>query len=502
MADNKIQINNIYNKSYASKNYKIAGITLIALVITIIILIILAGISIAAIKNTQIIDKAKEAKTKTEKATIDEEMKLLESDWQVEKNADNNKNFEEFLKEKQQEGKIENYEIKENKEKSYIIHKNGYMVEFNSNGVISGTIEKTENNLPENSKKILEGTKVKIPKNWKQENQTVYAVSIGNGEEVPVPYGFFYVGGNLETGVIISDNKDDEYNKTIDKTTHKYAINLKGNQFVWVPCKKEEYKKINFGLGNIDGYNVATNQNEFYQIEKYGGFYVGRYEAGVSTLNNETGKFEDSVTFEGGASLYNATYASDNRFIARPKEDKSNLATGNIVEKANSIPYYHADYYTAIEMCKRLYNNNIVQSGLITGTQWDMIMKCLSNKSDYSDMKNTKSWGNHYNIARNNLRGYYTIYGQNSDNSTNGFKKTTGSIGSNGQMYLLTTGSSSEFLKKGLYDISGNLYEITDEVINSSTVVSRGGASFNYAQVPACYRLNRLKADVRWQLGI
>ena len=72
LADNKIQINNIYNKSYASKNYKIAGITLIALVITIVILIILAGISIAAIKNIQIIDKAKEAKEKYKNVQVKE----------------------------------------------------------------------------------------------------------------------------------------------------------------------------------------------------------------------------------------------------------------------------------------------------------------------------------------------------------------------------------------------------------------------------------------------
>ena len=37
------------------------------------------------------------------------------------------------------------------------------------------------------------------------------------------------------------------YGKT-DKTTHEYATKLKGNQFVWIPCTKDEYKKINFGM--------------------------------------------------------------------------------------------------------------------------------------------------------------------------------------------------------------------------------------------------------------
>ena len=76
LADNKIQINNIYNKSYASKNYKIAGITLIALVITIVILIILAGISIGVIKNTGIIEKAKQAKDDTNYVVAAEKVAL------------------------------------------------------------------------------------------------------------------------------------------------------------------------------------------------------------------------------------------------------------------------------------------------------------------------------------------------------------------------------------------------------------------------------------------
>ena len=48
------------------------GITLVALVITIIILLILAGISIQAITNTGIFGRAHEAKKATENAQKDE----------------------------------------------------------------------------------------------------------------------------------------------------------------------------------------------------------------------------------------------------------------------------------------------------------------------------------------------------------------------------------------------------------------------------------------------
>ena len=52
------------------------GITLVALVITIIILLILAGISIAALSNTGIFGRAQEAKNASEAAANDELVKL------------------------------------------------------------------------------------------------------------------------------------------------------------------------------------------------------------------------------------------------------------------------------------------------------------------------------------------------------------------------------------------------------------------------------------------
>ena len=103
---------------------------------------------------------------------------------------------------------------------------------------------------------------------------TVYPVSVGNGEIVPVPKGFYYVGGSINTGVIISDNEADKYDGKIDKTTHEYATKLKGNQFVWIPCTIDEYTKIDFGMSNASSWDRETNSAEKEQIEKYGGFYV------------------------------------------------------------------------------------------------------------------------------------------------------------------------------------------------------------------------------------
>ncbi len=59
---------------------KINGITLIALVVTIIILLILAGVTIATLTGENgILTKAKEAKEKTEIASQEEQRKLARS---------------------------------------------------------------------------------------------------------------------------------------------------------------------------------------------------------------------------------------------------------------------------------------------------------------------------------------------------------------------------------------------------------------------------------------
>ena len=68
-------------KKYKNQN----AITLVALVITIIILLILAGISISTLTNTGIFGKAKEAKQKSEDAALDQNTKLDEYENEIDK---------------------------------------------------------------------------------------------------------------------------------------------------------------------------------------------------------------------------------------------------------------------------------------------------------------------------------------------------------------------------------------------------------------------------------
>ena len=508
------------------KNSK--AITLVALVITIVILLILAGISIQAITNTGLFANARKAVEETKYANAEEKVKIAVM---TSYDAGGTLN-KEYLKDNLNKTEGINPKVTE-VTWDLKVNVDGYEFTITEYGTVTCVGRNNQDNLPENSKDNPQdaGTEVALKDEWREETiriiktsngteikdtkkvSTVYAVSVGNGETVPVPKGFFYVGGSINTGVIISDNEADKYDGKTDKTTHEYATKLKGNQFVWIPCTINEYTKIDFGMQNMASWDRETNTAEEEQIEKYGGFYVGRYEAGVSTLDETTNTFKDSVTFNNSASLYNPVGIQSGingwgwqnyDYIARGKvitdSNYPNKATGNIVEKANSIPYYHADYYTAVEMSKRLYSNNsYVQSGLITGTQWDMMMKFLSDSSNYSDMKSTQ-WGNYDNVSLTNLRGYYTNV-NTSNASTDGFKSAEGFTTNSGtsSWVILTTGSTEQVLRKGLYDVAGNLWEWTQEAsymanlgYNTSynTYNLRGGSfTYAYASYPACYRV-------------
>lgn len=147
-------------------------------------------------------------------------------------------------------------------------------------------LDSYEKELPENTADTEAGTLVKMPSGWYSQTASevetkegttviqgkttanVYAVSDGQAQTVPVPYGFYYVGGTVESGVVISDNQNDRnkykgqedvptgvaYNE--DGTVNKENNELQGNQFVWIPCLAEDYKKIDFGLQTATGWDI------------------------------------------------------------------------------------------------------------------------------------------------------------------------------------------------------------------------------------------------------
>ena len=353
-------------------------------------------------------------------------------------------------------------------------------IENNTSSARSISNENLPENTLENPQEIVSQV---LPKtNWNIE--TVTAISVGNGETVPVPIGFYYVGGDLNTGVIISDNEEDKYDGTTDKTSWEYTTSLKGNQFVWIPCKEEEYKKCEVwnGITQKSGslanseWDRTTYTSELPQIRKYEGFYVARYEAGLANTITE---FTSTQVWTGSNQVYNLE--------------------GKPQSKAGIIPWNLIDWTTSQTNAKNMYNTTSVSSGLITGTQWDVMLNKMVEKGiiESEELTNSEKWGNYTNnsieytgrMARlwYSDKLYHGAFGGRMTSKTTSYSIYNGD--------LLTTGASRQTERYHLFDIAGNLGEWTDEcsLYGSSLqyCVQRGGTSWgNSSDWPACYRGN------------
>lgn len=165
-------------------------------------------------------------------------------------------------------------------------------------------------------------------------------------------------------------------------------------------------------------------------------------------------------------------------------------------------------------MSERMYNTNFVHSGLMTGTQYDVMLSYMSDQSNksatnasnsnyFADLKGKSSWGNYSNTTLNNCRGKYCTV--TSTGETSSWEDNT--LGNNKQStwVILTTGSTNDVKKKNLYDVAGNLWEITQEcatIVNGGYYMFRGGSFHNqYASNPACYRAYSLGTNTNTEYG-
>ena len=178
---------------FASTNSR--GITLIALVVTIVVLIILATVSILAVfGDNGIIARAQTAKDTHEVGKADETNTL------------------------------DDYA-------SYI----GNYLDGKGGGSDTPT-------------KPTAGTTVAKPGTWTSSQVT--PIADGNGGTVPLPNGFYYVGGDISTGLVISDKQGDTMNAS--------GLDM-GNQFVWIPVSSEaDLERTNF-----DTNGKATKKKSF-----------------------------------------------------------------------------------------------------------------------------------------------------------------------------------------------------------------------------------------------
>ena len=371
------------------------GISLIVLIVTIIVIIILAAAVILTLSKNNPVESAREARFKEDIRTIQDELSMYLSSQYTKSLGDFDPSDVNLDKEHGMTDELpstEGYEDKLKIEKGKLKY--------------IGDSEKEK----EWAESIL-GSKVKAE--WKE---TIADVT---DDGVPIPKGFTYVTGTKTTGTVIKDGI--------------------GNEFVWVPATESTYYK-DFSFPSYYGATAANTtddtlpagiSDETYDVKKYGGFYIARYEAGIP---------------EGDTSPSNKT--------------------GVPVSKKGAVVWTNIDYTNAKASAESMISNDYVQTGLLTGKAWDTTCHFIEDyiKTLNSESTLTKStyYGNYYNSTFKYI------------NSSN--EEVEKAIYSS---VKIPTGSTEYTNTKNIYDLAGNVWEWTNDTHGSGRIY-RGGNYFNH----------------------
>ena len=413
------------------------GITLVALVVTTVVLLILAGVSInAVLGDNGIIAKAKEAQRKSAEASQNDLIGMNELAQQLGEKI------------------------------------NGSTGSGSGNGGAGGS-----------------GAGTKVPAEATAETAPYFPDNTFTKKE-----------GTIDTGLVIKDASGNEYVwVVVPRTTAVYKTTGLGK----TTFTDADYRSIETDLKNYtstygttddfsDTWYADTNNEGWLTEAEYktlkndmlksvyenGGFYVGRYEAGI--VENRT--------------LYGPTN-SDGKYTIEGMPTP--------VTKADAYPYTWVTRTQAQNLASNV-NSGTKTSSLMFGVQWDLVLAFMHNKGNIADStltSNSTTIGNYKNnlwTIKNANAKYSTDYGRTFTACPNPFKKDADS------KILLTTGADSSFSVQNIYDIAGNVYEWTLEKTDRGSLpcAQRGGDFYDTGSgSPAAKRNNFYTFSTDYSIG-
>ena len=308
-------------KNKKIKNKQEKGITLIALVVTIVVLLILAGVSISLVlSNNGVISKAKDAKNQYAEAQTNDEKQLNEvSDW----------------------------------------------------------ID----------------TKV---------GETTGGDSVTKIDGVPIPEGYYYVGGTKAKGIVISDNVAD---KELDKGKEDVRRDLAGNQWVWVPVETPSSLYTTVAAGQALSGSTGVKTTKYTNSAIISG--QTRVKPGETSSYREPDIVPESTYADTDTNVKNAgfsslanmaeTMVSEYDEMIRSIEKYKGFYIGRYELSANGektgATQTRVDWYTLYKNCTTLAAGSKVKTRMIWGLQWDATCNWLDS-SGFSITDST-TWGNY-----------------------------------------------------------------------------------------------------------
>ena len=469
------------------------GITLVALVVTIVVLLILAGVSInAVLGDNGIIKKANQAASVTKEAEVKEAINRTILEFYL---TNDYETLEDFLKAKVTEGKIDS--VTKNADGTLTVKKGEYSVTVenktnSSNGSSSGGNTGGETQTPE----ITIG-EAKVVANSDGTGSAITDVaSVYLGNTLYITFSHSITGGTTTvdktipyavtangtytftvTGTVNGKSYTKNVSVTVNQFKDVYELTYSdgivympegfkiakgsastvqggvviedkdGNQFVWVPVATiADYKRTWYtGDGTLSKYSEALPEDEKTSVEKYKGFYIGRYEAGDK----------------------------DSTEASTPALRTSSSSTSNKISiKANQAPYNYVTRTQAVSLAEGFATKQgyKAKTKLVSSYAWDTTIAFLQKVN--SDYGSSSEEGNY-----NDTTFSYT--------DITGATKTK----AEGSRVLVPTGQTTPVCN--IYDMGGNVWEWTTESYsntNSPSALRGGGCNHNFANSPAGIR--------------
>ena len=301
------------------------------------------------------------------------------------------------------------------------------------------------------------------------DNAGKIAEKLETSVNIPIPKGYYFVGGTEKTGYVISDSQADE-NKYLGKSD--VGKNLVGNQWVWVPVETPSslYTTVAAGqkLAGSTGVKTTkyTNSAIIREITRVKPGDTSSYREPDILTNSTYGDNDDRAKTAGFSSLANMAETMKNDYeemiaslekykgfyIGRYELTANGEKTGATQTCGNGV-----NWYTLYKNCKTLAVGSKVKTRMIWGLQWDATCNWLDS-SGFS-ITDSSTWGNY------------------DDNTATGHGSEQ------------NTGFSESWKANNIYDFAGNCYEFTQEADYTSYRARRGGYyNFNGSDDPASDR--------------
>ena len=466
------------------------GITLIALVVTVVVLIILAGVSInAVLGDNGIIKKANQAASVTKEAEVKEAINRTILEFYL---TNDYATLEDFLKAKAEDGSIDS--VTKNADGTLTVKKGEYSVTVenktnSSGGSSSGGSTGGETQTPE----ITIGEAKVVANSDGTGSAITEAASVYLGNTLYITFSHSITGGTTTvdktipyavtkngtytftvTGTVNGKNYTKNVSVTVNQFKDVYELTYSdgivympegfkiakdsastvqggvviedkdGNQFVWVPVATlADYKRTWYtGWGPFSEYSEALPEDEKTSVERYKGFYIGRYEAGDKE----------------------STEAKTLR--------SSNDVTKTVTIKANQAPYNYVTRKQAVSLAEGFATKQgyKAKTKLVSSYAWDTTIAFMQKVN--SDYGSSSEEGNYIDTTFP-----YT--------DITGASKTK----ANDSRVLVPTGQTTPVCN--IYDMGGNVFEWTTESCSLSDgpyAIRGGNYGNNFANLPAGIR--------------